>query len=149
MLPTEITVLERQTALVERFNAMPDWEARYKAVIDMGKALPEFPDDKRLDDNKVQGCQSQVWLVAALDLNAQGQKIVQFKADSDALLVKGLLAVVLSVFNDLPPAEILAANTDFLNEIGLTEHLSMQRNNGLAAVLKQIKFYALAYSAMA
>jgi cysteine desulfuration protein SufE len=138
------TAQARQAQLIERFEALPDWEARYQHIISLGRSLPAFPESARVDANKVQGCQSQVWLVAAGKATPEGSRVVHFHADSDALLVKGLLAVLLSVFNDLPAAEIVAAPTSFLNQLGLTKHLSMQRNNGLAAVLKQIKLHALA-----
>ena len=127
--------------------SLPDWESRYQKLIAMGRALPSLPEAAHVDDNKVKGCQSQVWLTARLERTAEAS-VIHFEADSDDLLVKGLIALVLAIYNDQPPAAILSTEPEVLNQIGLTEHLSMQRNNGLAAVIKQIKFYALAFQAV-
>ncbi|MEB3206154.1 MAG: SufE family protein [Vampirovibrionales bacterium] len=136
-----------QDQLKDEFLSLPNWEARYQKLIAMGRALPALPEAAHVDDNKVRGCQSQVWLTARLDHGSDGP-FVHFEADSDALLVKGLIALVLAIYNDQPPSAILSIEPEVLNQIGLSEHLSMQRNNGLAAVIKQIKFYALAFQAL-
>ena len=140
-------MISPQDTLKSEFLALPDWEGRYQKLIAMGRALPDFPEVDRLEDNKVKGCQSQVWLTAKLD-KSSGEPIIHFEADSDALIVKGLIALVLAIYNDQPLAVILGTEPALLNQIGLTEHLSMQRNNGLAAVIKQIRFYALAFQAL-
>jgi len=137
------TILDRQRAIVERFNAIGDWESRYREIIARGKALPDLPDELRKDENKVKGCQSQVWLHADLE-----DGTLAFQADSDAAIVRGLIALLLEVFDHQPPAEILTADTTFIDDIGLIEHLSQTRSNGLSAMLKQIKYYALAYDAV-
>ena len=137
------TIGDRQRAIVERFNAIGDWENRYREIIQKGKALPDLPEELRTEENKVKGCQSQVWLHANLD-----DGTVKFQADSDASIVRGLIALLLEVFDEQPPSEILAADTTFIDDIGLIEHLSQTRSNGLSAMLKQIKYYALAYDAV-
>ncbi len=134
------TIPDQQAAIVTQFNALPDWDARYKYIIDLGKQLPSLPDADKNDDNIVRGCQSQVWMVASED----GGK-VYFKADSDALIVRGLVALILQVYSGQPPEAILANPPEFINQIDMGKHLSMQRSNGLAAMVKQIQMYALGY----
>lgn len=133
----------QQEAIVQRFNAIGDWESRYRAIIDLGKQLPPFPEELRIDGNKVKGCQSQVWLSPKVE-----NGLLAFQADSDAAIVKGLVALLLDVYNGHTPAEILEADESFLDRIGLIEHLSQTRSNGLSAMIKQIKYYALAYDAI-
>ena len=106
----------------------------------MGKELAPYPEEFRSEDFKVKGCQSQVWLYAKK--NSQG--LVEFKADSDALIVKGLIAMILEVYSGLTPDEVLATQPTFVSELGLSQHLSPSRANGLNSMLKQIKYYALA-----
>jgi cysteine desulfuration protein SufE len=138
------TIVERQKQVVAEFNGLNDWEDRYKKLIELGKALPNLPENKKLEDYKVKGCQSQVWMHARLD---HGQ--VVFEADSDALLVRGLVALLLRVYSGATPAEILATPPDFVKEIGLESKLSPSRANGLFSMIKQMKFYAMAFQAMA
>ena len=138
-----IPIEERQKQMVERFACLQDWEDRYRLIIDMGRKLPPFPEEHRTEENKVKGCQSQVWFHARLE----GDHVV-FDADSDAAIVRGLIAILLKTFSDAPPQEILEASTDFLKEMGLGEHLSPTRSNGLAAMVKQIKYYALAFGTL-
>lgn len=134
------TIDQRVTDIIKEFEQFSDWEDRYKTIIGMGKALSEFSDKYRLEENKVKGCQSQVWIVAEL---REGK--VHFEADSDASIVKGIIALLLRIYSDSTPEEILATKPDFLEEIGLRQHLSMSRANGLSSMLKQISLYALAF----
>ena len=139
-----MTLRERQSAIIAEFQGLADWEARYKKLIELGKALPDLPDEKKKDDFKVKGCQSQVWMHARLSENGH----VVFEADSDALLVRGLVALLLRVYSDAPPAEVLQTPPDFVKEIGLESKLSPSRANGLVSMIKQMKFYAMAFQAM-
>lgn len=128
--------------IVAEFHSLPDWESKYKRIIEIGKALPEMSKELKTEDNKVRGCQSQVWLHA----HFEDGKII-FVADSDSAIVKGLIALLVQVYSDLTPQEILAQSPDFIQELGLNANLSQARANGLVSMIKQIKFYALAYSA--
>jgi cysteine desulfuration protein SufE len=125
-------------------NAETDsaWELKYEKLIDLGKKWPGLKDEFKIDDLKVKGCQSQVWLKA--DLSSDGR--VQFQGDSDAILVKGLVALVLSVYNNEKPKDILSFEPTFLKELGLDSGLSPSRSNGLYSMIKQVKYYAMAYS---
>jgi cysteine desulfuration protein SufE len=135
-------ILQKQAQLVEEFEALPEWEARYKRIIDIARTLAPLPDEHRTDANKVRGCSSTVWLHASY---AGGR--VAFLADSDAVLVRGLIALLLRVYSGHTPDEILAAPPEFIEELGLNAHLSPNRANGLSAMVKQIKAYALAFRA--
>jgi cysteine desulfuration protein SufE len=128
--------------VVEEFNQFKNWEDRYKHLIDFGKQLESMPEVYRLEENKVKGCQSQVWLYATLE----DGKIKLF-ADSDASIVKGIVALLVYVYSESSPDEILMTRPTFIEEIGLKEHLSMSRANGLTAMVKQISFYAMAFKA--
>ena len=138
-----MSLTERQQKIVAEFSGLSDWEARYKKLIEIGKLLPELPESKRLEDFKVKGCQSQVWIHAHLDSG----KVV-FEADSDALLVRGLVALLLRVYSNATPTEIISSPPDFVKEIGLESKLSPSRANGLLAMIKQMKFYALAFQSL-
>lgn len=138
---SNFTVSERQQQIVTEFKEFRTWEEKYKYIIRLGKELPEMPESEKLDDLKVKGCQSQVWLKA--DLNDQMQ--VVFQADSDALIVKGLIALLLRVFSEQTPESILQSDVKFIEDIGLSSHLSASRTNGLQSMIKQIKYYAQAY----
>lgn len=137
-------MIERTTLIKQRFLQFNDWEDRYKELIVVGKNLPAYPEDKREDKYKVKGCQSQVWLYPEFK---EGR--VYFHADSDALLVKGIVGILTSVYSDATPEEILSTKPEFLAEVGITEHLSMNRSNGLAAMMKQIQMYAVVFKSMA
>lgn len=137
-------IAQRQKDIVAEFAGLHDWEARYKKLIDIGKALPELPDAKKIEDFKVKGCQSQVWIHASVK---DGRVI--FEADSDALLVRGLVALLLRVYSDATPKDILETPPDFVKEIGLESKLSPSRANGLFSMIKQMKYYAMAFQAMA
>lgn len=132
----------RISTIVSEFKDFHDWESRYKHLISMGKSLPEMKEEHKTDANKVKGCQSQVWLFAELD----GEKVT-YTADSDAAIVKGIVALLLRIYSDRSPTEILTLDQSFVDEIGLKQHLSMSRANGLSAMMKQIQMYALAYKA--
>ena len=120
---------------------MEDWTEKYQYMIDLSKSLDEMDSEFKTEDNLIKGCQSKVWLHSSYD----GNKI-HFQADSDAIISKGIVAILLNILNDRSPNEILSADMSFIDEIGLKEHLSPNRANGLSSMLKQIKFYALAYS---
>lgn len=128
------TIQEAQEELIEEFAFFDDWMDRYRYIIDLGRNLPEFPADQQTDANKVRGCQSQVWFVA--ERMADGR--LRFLATSDAHIVSGLIAILLRIYSERAPDEILATSPDFIAGIGLDEHLSPTRNNGLHAMLTRI-----------
>lgn len=138
-----VSMTDRTTQIKQRFLQYKDWEDRYKELIHLGKELPTYPEDKREEKYKVKGCQSQVWLFPEFK---DGK--VYFHADSDAILVKGIVAILTSVYSNATPDEILATKPDFLGEVGITEHLSMNRSNGLAAMMKQIQMYAVVFKSL-
>ena len=123
-------------------NQFSHWEDRYKWIIDQGKKLLAIPEELKIDSNLVKGCQSRVWLWVTLSTD----KKLHIQADSDAMIVKGLVALMLRLFNELSPQEVIAASPEFINELGLAQHLSQSRANGLVAMIKQIKNFALVYS---
>ena len=129
-----------QKELVEEFSFFDDWMQRYEHMIDLGKSLPLIKEKYKTDDNIIKGCQSKVWMHAELD-----EKKLIFTADSDAIITKGIIAILIRVFSKQHPDEILSADTEFIDQIGLKEHLSPTRANGLVSMIKQIKMYALAY----
>lgn len=134
---------ERVSRIKERFLQFKDWEDRYKELIHLGRELAPYPEDKRDEKYKVKGCQSQVWLYPEFK---DGR--VFFHGDSDAVLVKGIVGLLTNVYSDATPEEILATSPDFLKEVGITEHLSMNRSNGLASMMKQIQMYAVVFKSM-
>ncbi|HEY0977785.1 MAG TPA: SufE family protein [Flavobacteriales bacterium] len=137
------TTLDRtQRELIEEFALFSDWQDRYEHLIELGKDLPLIAPEHRTDDNLVRGCQSRVWLHAA-----QQDGTIHFTADSDAMITKGIVALLVRVYNDRTPQEILGGSTEFIDKIGLREHLSPNRANGLSAMLDQMKRYAVAFSA--
>lgn len=131
-----------QRDIVEEFSLFDDWSERYEYIIDLGKKNPGLPAEDKTETNLIRGCQSQVWITARLD---NGK--VQLQGDSDALIVKGLLTLLLRVFSGQSPEEITRCQLSFIEEIGMTSHLAQTRSNGLFAMIKQIKYYALAFSA--
>jgi cysteine desulfuration protein SufE len=135
-----MTIAEEQDRIVREFNIFQDWTEKYKHIINLGSKLDPLPDEEHVESNLVKGCQSQVWLTAELD----GEQ-VRFKADSDAAITKGLVALMVRFYSGRTPEEIIQTNPDFLNQIGLAEHLSPTRSNGLASMVKQMKIYAMAY----
>jgi cysteine desulfuration protein SufE len=137
----QMTLKERGDQIAADFAKLSNWEDRYKMIIAMGKALPDLPENMRTEDAKVKGCQSQVWLHAKL--NSRNE--IEFQGDSDALLVKGLVALLLKVYSGTTPEEILTTPPDFMKAIGFEGNLSPSRANGLFSMLKQIRYYATAY----
>ena len=129
-----------QKELVEEFSFFEDWMQRYEHMIDLGKSLPLIKEKYKTDDNIIKGCQSKVWMHAELEET----KLI-FTADSDAIITKCIIAILIRVFSKQHPDEILNADTKFIDQIGLKEHLSPTRANGLVSMIKQIKMYALAY----
>lgn len=136
-----MTISEKGQSLVEDFSFMEDWTEKYQYLIDLSKNLAPMDIKFKVEDNLIKGCQSKVWLKASFE-----NELINFQADSDAIISKGIVAILLSVLNDRKPNEILNADLSFIDQIGLKEHLSPNRANGLSSMLKQIKFYALAYS---
>jgi cysteine desulfuration protein SufE len=137
-----MNIKDIQNEIIDEFSMFDEWDERYQYVIDLGKSLPLIDEQFKTDDNIIKGCQSKVWLHAE-----QESGNVVFTADSDAILTKGLIAIMIRVFSGQKPADILEADTAFVDEIGLKEHLSPTRANGLVSMIKQIKMYALAFSA--
>ena len=134
-------IIEVQNEIVEEFSLFEDWMQRYEYMIELGKSIELIDSSKKIDSNLIKGCQSKLWLHAELNNN----KLI-FKADSEAIITKGIAAVLLRVFSNQTPEDILNANLDFVDKIGLKEHLSPTRANGLISMIKQIKYYALAYT---
>ena len=136
-----MTIDELQEEVIEEFSAFDDWMDKYQMIIDLGNEQPALDAAYKTEDNLIDGCQSRVWLHATMR-----DGLVHFEADSDAIITKGLIALLIRVLSDHTPAEILASDVHFIDAIGLTQHLSPTRSNGLLSMLKQIKTYALAYS---
>ncbi|PCI35727.1 MAG: Fe-S metabolism protein SufE [Flavobacteriaceae bacterium] len=135
-----MSIKEIQEEIINEFSMFEDWMERYEYIIELGKDLPIIEDHYKTADNLIKGCQSKVWLHA--DIIADN---IVFTADSDAILTKGIVALLVRILSNQTPLEILGADLFFINEIGLTEHLSPTRANGLLAMVKQLKLYALAY----
>ena len=129
-----------QQEIVDEFSMFDDWMQRYEYIIELGKSLPLIDEKHKTDENIIKGCQSRVWVHAEPD----GDTLV-FKADSDAILTKGIIAILIRVFSRQTPLAIINADTAFIDEIGLKEHLSPTRANGLVSMVKQLKLYAVAY----
>lgn len=134
------SIQEKQAEIIDEFSMFEDWMQRYEYMIELGKSLPLIDEKYKIEENLIKGCQSKVWVHAELE----GDKLV-FTADSDAIITKGIVAILIRVFSNQHPADILEANTDFIDEIGLKEHLSPTRANGLVSMIKQLKMYAIAY----
>lgn len=137
-----MNIKEIQNEIVDEFSMFDDWMERYEYIIELGKGLPIIEEQYKTEDNIIKGCQSKVWVHA----EEKDGKVV-FSADSDAILTKGIIAILIRAFSNQTPAAILEANTDFVDEIGLKEHLSATRANGLVSMIKKIKMYALAFGA--
>ncbi|MEZ4797114.1 MAG: SufE family protein [Flavobacteriaceae bacterium] len=135
-----MTIKDIQEEIIDEFALFDDWMQRYEYMIELGKSLPLIDEQYKTDDNLIKGCQSKVWVHAEL----KDDKIV-FTADSDAIITKGIVAILIRVFSNQHPKDIIEANTNFIDEIGLKEHLSPTRANGLVSMIKQIKMYAIAY----
>ncbi|WP_166921557.1 SufE family protein [Flavobacterium poyangense] len=135
-----MTIKEIQNEIVEEFSMFDDWMQRYEYIIELGKSLPLIKEEYKTEDNLIKGCQSKVWL--------QGEETadkITFTADSDAILTKGIIAILIRAFSNQKAKDILDADVDFIDEIGLKEHLSATRANGLVSMIKNIKMYALAF----
>lgn len=137
------TIEESQQEIIDDFSAIDDWMDRYAMIIDMGNSLPPISDDLKTPDRLIDGCQSRVWLDATTDADGR----IHFTADSDAIIVKGIIAMLIDVLNGHTPDEILNSDLHFIADIGLAENLSPTRSNGLLAMLKQMRAYALAFKA--
>ena len=136
-----MTINEKQQEIIDEFQDIDDWMDRYAYIIDLGNTLPEFPEGEKTPQNLIEGCQSRVWITA----HKNDDGTIHFQADSDALIVKGIVALLMRVLDNHTPDEILAADLYFIDKIGLKEHLSPTRSNGLVAMVKQIHNYALAF----
>lgn len=128
-----LPIAEAQAELIETFEALPDWQERYQYIIELGQGLPPLPSEFQTDAYKVRGCQSQVWIASDMK---DGR--LHFQAGSDAIITAGLIAVLLSIYNDRAPQEILATPPDFIKAIGLSQHLSPSRSNGLLSMVRRI-----------
>jgi len=137
-----MTITTVQSELIDEFSLFDDWMDKYEHLIELGKSLPLIDSSLKKDDKLIRGCQSKVWLHAELDSDK-----VLFTADSDAIITKGIIAVLIRVFSNQTPEEIIQADTSFIDEIGLKEHLSPTRANGLVSMIKQMKLYAVAFQA--
>lgn len=145
---TTMTLAQAQQEVVDEFALFSDWQDRYEHLIELGKDLPLIAPEKKTEENIVRGCQARLWLNADVSTSLDGTKRVHFTADSDAMITKGLVALLVRVLNGRTPQEILGTPLDFIDRIGLREHLSPNRANGLSAMLDQMKRYALAFSSM-
>ena len=136
-----MTINEIQDEIIEEFSGFDDWMDKYQLLIDLGNEQEPLEDKYKTEQNLIDGCQSRVWLVADMD-----DQVIRFRAESDALIVKGIVSLLIRVLSGHTPQEILDADLYFIEEIGLKEHLSPTRSNGLVAMVKQMRLYALAFS---
>ena len=136
-----MTIENLQQNLIEDFSFFEDWTQRYEYMIELSKGLEKMDEQMKNDKNIIKGCQSKVWLHAELN---EGK--IKFLADSEAIITRGIIAILLTIFNNRTPEEIIESDTNFIEKIGLKEHLSPNRANGLYSMIKQIKFYAIAFS---
>ena len=137
-----MTIEENELEIIEEFSMFDDWMDKYEFIIEIGKDLPLIEEQFKIENNLIKGCQSRVWIQADFK-----EDIIQLSADSDAIITKGIIALLIRVLNNQKPEDILKAKLNFITEIGLQEHLSPTRANGLVGMVKQIKTYALAYMA--
>ncbi|MBI2258035.1 MAG: SufE family protein [Flavobacteriia bacterium] len=133
-----MSIEEKQKQIIEDFELLDDWELKYEHIIELGKSLPQIEDKKKTESNLIEGCQSKVWLDSVLKENK-----LYFFADSDAIITKGIIALLIDVFNGQSPEDILNSEVYFINQIGLQEHLSPTRANGLLSMVKKIKMEAI------
>ena len=151
-----MTINERQDEIIEEFSCFDDWMDKYQLLIDLGNDQKPLDDQYKTESNLIDGCQSRVWLQADLvdeergarNEEGESRKVIRFRAESDALIVKGIVSLLIRVLSGHTPQEILDADLYFINEIGLREHLSPTRSNGLLAMVKQMRAYALAFSTL-
>ncbi len=137
-----MSIKETEEQIIEEFNSFDDWMDKYNYLIEMGKAVPPIKEEYKKPENLINGCQSRVWLHAEYN-----DGLVHFTADSDAVITKGIAWLLIRALNKNTPDDIINADMGFLDEIGLKEHLSPTRSNGLVSMLKQMKFYAMAFKA--
>ena len=137
-----MTINEAQDELIEDFELFDDWESKYEYIIDLGKQFPPLEEQYKTEDNIIKGCQSRVWLNAYMDEN-----LLKFEADSDAIIVRGLVSMLVKVLSGHTPEEIASADLYFMEKVGLHQHLAQTRSNGLASMLKQMRTYGIAYQA--
>ncbi|MBZ9777567.1 SufE family protein [Psychroflexus sp. CAK8W] len=135
------SIQERQEEIIEEFSMFEDWMQRYEYMIELGKSLPLIDEKHKIEENIIKGCQSKVWVYAEMDDDQ-----VNYTADSDAIITKGIIAILIRVFSGQKPEDVMNADTSFIDEIGLKEHLSPTRANGLVSMIKQMKMYAIAYN---
>jgi cysteine desulfuration protein SufE len=133
-----MTIEEKQQAIIEEFALFDDWMQKYEYIIDLGKDLPKIQEEKKTEDKIIEGCQSKVWLDANFE-----NGLMKFSADSDAIITKGIIALLINVLNNEKPEEIVKTELHFINEIGLQEHLSPTRANGLLSMVKRLKMESL------
>ncbi|WP_435355433.1 SufE family protein [Emticicia sp. SJ17W-69] len=138
-----MTINEIQDEIIEEFDLFDDWEGKYEYIIDLGKKLPKLADEFKTEENIIKGCQSTVWLHAFIN---EGK--LHFEADSEAIIVKGLVSMLVKVLTNHTPQEIMNADLYFIEKVGLASHLAQTRSNGLASMVKQMKAYAVAYQAI-
>lgn len=138
-----MSINEIQDEIIEEFELFDDWADKYEYIIDLGKRLKGLPESQKTEDNIIKGCQSRVWLNARIE----NENLI-FEADSEAVIVKGLVNMLIRVLSGHTPEEIVNANLYFLEKVGLQQHLAQTRSNGLASMVKQMKTYALAYSSL-
>jgi cysteine desulfuration protein SufE len=139
-----MTIDKIQDEIIEEFSDIEDWMDRYSYIIEMGNTLEPFPEQEKTPANLIEGCQSRVWITA----NRDDEGNLLFQADSDALIVKGIISLLIRVLSGHQPKEILDTDLYFIDKIGLSEHLSPTRSNGLVAMVKQMKLYATAFAAL-
>jgi len=139
-MSNNLTVEETQQQIIEEFAVFDDWLDKYQYIVDLGNTLGDFPDEEEKDTNLIDGCQSKVWIISEY---RDGK--IYFKAKSDAIIVKGIVYLLIRVLSGRIPDDILNADLHFINEIGLTEHLSPTRSNGLLSMVKRMRLFALAY----
>jgi len=137
-----MTINEAQDELIEDFELFDDWESKYEYIIDLGKQFPPLEEQYKTEENIIKGCQSRVWLNAFMDGD-----LLKFEADSDAIIVRGLVSMLVKVLSGHTPEEIATTELYFMEKIGLHQHLAQTRSNGLASMLKQMRTYGLAYQA--
>lgn len=136
------TITEIQDQIIDDFSLMDEWDDKYAYIIEIGKKIPELSSEFKTEENIIRGCQSKVWMTSTLE-----DSIVTYRADSDAIIVKGLIGLLLKTFSGHTPDEIISTEPYFIEKIGMSQHLSMTRSNGLASMVKQMKLDALAYKA--
>ena len=142
-----MSINEIQDEIIEEFSGFDDWMDKYQLLIDLGNEQEPLEDQYKTEQNLIDGCQSRVWLVA--DYIKEKKGVIHFRAESDAMIVKGIVALLIRVLSDHTPQEILEADLYFIEAIGLKEHLSPTRSNGLLAMVKQMRMYAIAFQAKA